>query len=148
MGKTGNGGERMAEDREYRPWLCGSVAELPPEKQLAEIEARLAGEYRRCREAGVAMLKVNIRVALQIDEELYQQWLAAPEPGDGELAGARRALLLKWQDMAEQLTMEFACQDKKGTIGAFAAKAVFGYGEKEDGETGKGALSIEEFLQE
>ncbi|MEG1537952.1 MAG: hypothetical protein RR387_06685 [Clostridiales bacterium] len=133
---------------EYRPWLCGSVVGLSWAEQVAEIENRLAAEYRRCRQNGVAMLKINIRVALQIGEELYQQWLAPPEQGETEQWEERRALLLKWQDMAEQLTMEFACQDKKGSIGAFAAKAVFGYGEKEDQGMGKDALSIEEFLQE
>lgn len=129
----------------YDPWTKISVSELPPERQAAEIEARLAYEYRRCREAGLAMLKINIRVALQIDETTYEQWLNIDGETD-QFASQRRDLLLKWQDMAEQLTMEFACQDKKGTIGTFAAKAVFGYRDKDEAEARRDDVSIEEFL--
>ena len=131
----------------YDPWTKISVSELPPERQAGEIEARLAAEYRRCREAGLAMLKINIRVALQIDEATYDQWLSTDCSRD-EFLGQRRELLLKWQDMAEQLTMEFACQDKKGTIGAFAAKAVFGYRDKDEAEARREDVSIEQFLRQ
>ncbi len=137
----------MEETAEYRPWLNGSVAELPPRKQLAEIERRLAAEYLRRRETATVMLKVDLRVALQIDEATYRQWLRKPAGKETSFQEKRRRLLLKWQDLAEQLTIEFACRDKKGSIGAFAAKAVFGYGEKDEVEEAE-ALSIEEFLQE
>ncbi|MCR4963296.1 MAG: hypothetical protein K6B40_05385 [Firmicutes bacterium] len=134
----------MEETAAYRPWLNGSVAELPPRKQLEEIERRLAAEYLRRQQTATVMLKVDIRVALQIDEATYREWLREPTGKEAAWQKKRRRLLLKWQDLAEQLTIEFACRDKKGSIGAFAAKAVYGYGEK-DGEEEK-SVSIEEFL--
>lgn len=115
-----------------RPWEQESVAQLPPAKQLQEIERRLTAEYRRCQERDAAMLKVNIRVALQIDEDTYCRWLQEAPAAKGH-QHKRRALLLKWQDIAERWTLEFASRDKKGSFGAFAAKAVYGYREKAEG---------------
>ena len=141
------------------------VTQLSMEKQVEEIDRRLAIVYEDCQARQAPMTLAHIRVALGIDDNTFIRWKEGRvnrkingekkdvdvdrsncSEAEKQIIHARRDCLKKWIQRAELATVEAIAANPKAGGPVFIAKSVFRYQEYEKNTPVNINVTLEDFL--